>query len=269
MPKWTGAVIGAAEIAGGAIMAATGVGAAVAPYLISAGVGTVLSGIGTMMQKGPLPGVSGSGRNPIAPWNVVYGRARVGGAMVYINSFGGNDKYIDFVIVLACHPCANVDQLLVDGNYVPIDPVTRCSYTRPTNGVSFYHGDSHSTGNTDFKRQSGIVTVTLGQPVGSLLGVASYDKVTIDHMPSAPDAQTLQGTFPILISSTNPNQFTYICSGNDTDVVNAGHITPIFADYKSKIYMENLLGTQTLGQTFNGMLYGHLRREHLAISDAH
>jgi hypothetical protein len=254
--KWAQEVEGAVEIAAGVVLAATGVGAAFAPYLITAGVGTMLSGIGTLLQKGPLPGVTGAGRNPIAPWNVVYGRARVGGTIVYMNSFGENDKYLDLVIVLACHPCQNIDQLLVDGNYVPINPTTRCSYTRTSR--TYYHGDSNGTGNTTFQRQAGIVTVTLSQSVTGLLGADSGDKVQISSMPSgSPTAQTLQGIFTITISPTNPDVFTYISPGPDTGpVVNAGHITTIFADYKSKIYMENLLGTQTLGQTFNGMTNG-------------
>ena len=42
-------VAGAAAIATGAILIATGVGAAVAPFLIQAGVGLTLTPIGTMM----------------------------------------------------------------------------------------------------------------------------------------------------------------------------------------------------------------------------
>ena len=49
-------VAGAAAIATGAILIATGVGAAVAPFLIQAGAGLVMTPIGTMAYVAPQDG---------------------------------------------------------------------------------------------------------------------------------------------------------------------------------------------------------------------
>lgn len=254
MPKWTGVVVGALEIAAGVVLSAIPGGAAAAPYLISAGIGTAMGGIGTMLAKGPLQGVTGTAANPIEPWNVIYGQAHVPGNRIYTNQFGENDKWLDMVIVVASHPCNNIDQLLVDGNYVPIDPTTRCSFTRLSHDFAWNSSD-HPTYSSEFKRQSGVVTVTLGVNVTNVLQIATGDRVNIHSMPAnSPDAQTLQGIYRITV--TGANTFVYFSPGNDADVVNAGHITTIFFDYKSKIYMENMLGDQTLGQTFNGMING-------------
>lgn len=265
MPKWTG-VVGGLEIAGGVVAAATGVGAAAAPYLINAGIGTALSGIGSLLQKSPLKGIAGMQANPVQPWQVIYGQTRVKPTRIFTNAWDSTDadnKWLDIVAVLACHPCQSVDQLLLDGNFVPIDPTTKCSYNRTSETFNVGDGShlfgGHTT-STEFKRQAGVVTVTVnnstGTPVANFLNVNNGDQVNVNHMPSAPDAQTLQGTYRITLSPTNNMQFTYLSPGNDTDILNAGHITTIFYNYKSKIYMEAMLGTQALGTTFTGMTAG-------------
>ena len=81
----------------------TGVGGPLRGYLISAGIGTVLSGLGTMLSKGPVNGFATTMRNPTAAWRYVYDKTRVGGTIVYMHMWGGNDKMLDLVIVLACH----------------------------------------------------------------------------------------------------------------------------------------------------------------------
>jgi hypothetical protein len=43
----------------------------------------LLSGIGTLLSKGPLEGLSTAARNPTASWSVVYGRSRPGGAVLW------------------------------------------------------------------------------------------------------------------------------------------------------------------------------------------
>lgn len=57
--------------------------------LITAGAGLLLSGVGTLLSKGPQKGFATTERNPTAPWNVIYGRSRVVPSMVYIVSQGG------------------------------------------------------------------------------------------------------------------------------------------------------------------------------------
>ena len=78
-------------IAGGALIAAgvlievgtLGGGTPLAIALITAGAGLVLTGIGTML-KGNVQGFATTTRNPIAPWEIPYGRTRIGGTIVYL-----------------------------------------------------------------------------------------------------------------------------------------------------------------------------------------
>jgi hypothetical protein len=92
MSKFVIMAVGGLEIAGGILATTTGVLGAVgaylvahglATYLVSAGIGTVIAGLGTLLSKGPVTGFATTERNPTAPWKVVYGRARVGGTVVY------------------------------------------------------------------------------------------------------------------------------------------------------------------------------------------
>jgi hypothetical protein len=130
LSKFVNIVVGSALIAGGLFLELVTFGAStpLTAFLITAGAGMVLTGVGTLLQKGPLSGVGSASRNPIAPWNVIHGRARVGGTVVYIGEFDENNKYLDMVIVLACHPCQSVDALLFDGQRIRLD-ANRCSFT--------------------------------------------------------------------------------------------------------------------------------------------
>src|SRR5690348_11831002 len=103
-------ILGGALIAAGVLVeiGTLGGGTPLAAFLISSGAGMLLTGIGTLISKGPLQGFQTTTKNPIAPWQIIYGRARVGGTPVFINSFGDQDKYLDLVIVLAAHPCESV-----------------------------------------------------------------------------------------------------------------------------------------------------------------
>src|ERR1700722_1383439 len=132
MAKFISTIAGAAMIGTGLFLEFVTFGAStpLTMFLISAGTGMVIFGIGTMLAKGPLSGISTATRNPIAPWNVIYGRAKVGGTLVYFGSFDDADKYLDLVIVLACHPCQSVDALLFDGRRIQIDPASGSSFTR-------------------------------------------------------------------------------------------------------------------------------------------
>ena len=46
---------------------------------------------------------------------IVYGRAKVGGQLVYAETSGTNNKTMNMVIVLAGHPCEEVEDLFLDG----------------------------------------------------------------------------------------------------------------------------------------------------------
>lgn len=73
---------GAALIVGGALLEAVPGAQGLASLMILAGVGVVFTGIGTLVSKGPLSGSATTTITPIAPWKIIYGRARRGGSLV-------------------------------------------------------------------------------------------------------------------------------------------------------------------------------------------
>src|ERR1700730_9032589 len=100
MSKFVSIIAGAGEIVTVAFAIATGQ-AALGALLIAAGAGSVIAGIGTLLSKGPIQGFATTVRNPVHPWEVIYGLIRTGGAEVFSNfwpqpgnSAGGNDQML-------------------------------------------------------------------------------------------------------------------------------------------------------------------------------
>jgi hypothetical protein len=82
-------IIGGVEIAAGilVIVGTLGGGTALGVFLIAAGAGMVFTGVGTLLAGNNL-GVVSASRNPISPWVIVYGRARVGGTVTVLKEEG-------------------------------------------------------------------------------------------------------------------------------------------------------------------------------------
>ena len=239
------------EIAIGVGVAALGVfsgglGLVLSPAIISFLVGTgaslVLGGLGSIFSSsGSSGGISSASRNPIAPFNVVYGRAKVGGSIVYLEETGDSNKELHMVIVLACHPSLAVDALLFDNQAVPmqtggssVDPtvsyVGRQSYTPTQATVSI----------TSITRVNDVVTVVLD----SSLPVVDGETLDIHDVSD----NTMNGQFPV--TRISDSSFTYICGGNASSST-SGSVTTMYPDWSNKAYMEVLLGDHT--KTFPGL----------------
>ena len=78
--------------------------------------GLVIGGIAEMLHH--TPGSAIASRNPLAPWQVIYGQQMVGGTIVDIGETGSHDKYLHLVIVTAAHQCQSFDGLWLDGKEV-------------------------------------------------------------------------------------------------------------------------------------------------------
>lgn len=232
MSKFIGVVIGGLEIVAGILLFPVSLG--LSSFLISAGIGMVLSGIGTLLSAGPLSGTSTLSRNPVAPWNVVYGRQKLGGTLVFVNEFDENNKYLDLVIVLACHPCQGDVVLLFDGVRVRLDS-NGCSFTPTQQTISL----------VSVTRANGTVTAILTSAVTDLqTGDSLIIRNVSDH--------TYNGTYAVTV--VNSTTFTYICGGSAGSVSGSGEVHTIWPNYKAKVHMEVLLGTHSA--TFPGMLTG-------------
>lgn len=57
-------------------------------------------------------------RSPIEPRRSIYGRAMVSGPMTYVNETGKDNEYLHFVIPLAAHRCAGIDEIYFNDEQV-------------------------------------------------------------------------------------------------------------------------------------------------------
>jgi hypothetical protein len=249
MSKFVGIVVGALEIVGGIVAAAFQL-YPLAGFLIASGAGMILSGVGTLLAGtsggagGTLAqGIAVATRNPIAPWNVIYGRTKIGGTIIYIHEFGDSNKYLDLVMVLACHQCQAVDGLIFDNKRVQIDG----------NGDSFQ--PLQQTENiASITRLNNVVTVVLNANIPLLV---AGDSIIIQNVTGD---RTLNGVYPVdqIVSQTvgTPGAITfrYLNGGTAVTYSNQGQTKTSWPDYGRKIHMEVLLGNHTA--TFPGMLAG-------------
>jgi hypothetical protein len=235
-------IIGGLVLAAGVVLevvtfgAATPLVIAIASFLISAGAGLLLVGVGTLIsgQSGGGGGIATAARNPVKPWDVVYGRARIGGTVVFLGEWGDTNKYLDMVIVLAAHRCKSVDYLLFNSQRVNIgDDGQSFSPTQVTVNI------------TSIARAGNVVTVDTDADISLFDG----DDVIIDGTPFS----DFIGRFPVTV--INSRRFTYL-SGGPAESGSGGTVTTTYADYGNTVYMEAMLGQQFLGQTFFGMLTG-------------
>ena len=278
-------ITGGAEVVGGSIMAYYGLPGA--GSVIGMGASTLLSGAADKLKGNAPNGFATAIRSPIAGWNVCYGRCRVGGVSVYDHTWGAYDIMRDLVVVLACHPCASVDEVLMDQQRLQVDP-----FGVPTSGSAGYAITPPAAGSgTCFtpiqqtiaitgtiSRASGVVTVTVPidipyLDVGDQITILDADVSSLQTILLVTLAETkgsavlgkagLTGTFPVsqIISrvpsgGTNILTFTYLNGGMDVSFTNVGAVQTKWTDYKRTIYVEPIYGDQNLGQTFIGMIAG-------------
>ncbi len=242
MSKFVGVIIGAAEITVGVILEFVPGMQGLGTFLIIAGAGQLIGGVGTLLSQ-PQGGLAVATRNPVAPWNVIYGKTKIGGTIIYFNESGDNDKYLDIVSVLACHPCDAVEAVLFDNQRLQIDPATGCSFSPVQQTVSI----------SSITRSNGVVTVVLPADIPLL---EDGDQLQIKNVTTD---KTLNGIYTVtVVSQTHGSPgtitFSYICGGANVAITSQGQAKTRWADYRAKVYFEALLGTHTT--TFAGMLNG-------------
>lgn len=118
-------IIGAAAL-GGAALAAGGVAAAFAAggligFAANLGASMLLSAAAQSMMPKPALGQirmqarTVTLREPVMPRDLVYGRSRKGGVIVFLHSSGAAQKYLHLVIVLAAHRVRSIGAVYFDG----------------------------------------------------------------------------------------------------------------------------------------------------------
>ena len=269
---------GSLLIAAGALASATGVGAGAAQFLISAGAGLVISGIGTMIaQAKNIKGFATTERNPIAPWEVQVGETRVGGTLVYIAEFGENNRFLDLIIVTAAHLSWSVDEIRFDNQRLQIGK-NNTSFTPLQQTINIALTADITRATNPLTGVSDVVTVFLSHSNIPLL--ADGDYLLIQGV--EPSNLLMNGKFQITVISQDPIantcSFYYLAGGPPTSgsgsvpVTASGNVSTQWQNYGANVYVEtindgpenlatgqapyNLVGATTVGTTFSGETNG-------------
>lgn len=222
--------------------AGVAVSAAVLSAIGSAGASLVIGGIGTLLTK-QQQGLTLNTVNPIAPWIVIYGQARVGGTLSFQETTGQSDKYWHRIFTLACHPCQSIDAVYFDGKRVCLD----------TSGNSLSFGNStaviasqQTVNISSISRANNVVTVVMASamplPATTAAGPALMNGDTVQIQNVTTDA-TLNGQYQIQV--VNSTTFTYICGGSPVTITNQGQVQTQWPDYGDTVHVEYALGNQT------------------------
>lgn len=109
------------------VSAVTAVAGAISGVLAAGGIGAALVRLGGMLLLSyaaqalmPKPKVALQARTvtvrePVVPRDMVYGRARKGGVIVFLHVSGSRDQFLHLVIVLAAHRIASIGAIWFDG----------------------------------------------------------------------------------------------------------------------------------------------------------
>lgn len=122
-------VIGAVAL-GGAAVAAGGLAAAFTAtgftlFAAQFGASMLLSAAAQALMPTPTVGMQPrtvSVREPVMPRDMVYGRVRKGGAIVFLHEAGDTNEYLHLVIVLATHRVKSIGAVYFDGE-MAVDPI--------------------------------------------------------------------------------------------------------------------------------------------------
>ena len=119
------AIEGAALLAGAAVLSAVVLpaGSALIPYAV--GLELSLAAQGVAMEAGAIAealtanrGMNITTRQPAANRQIIYGMQRVGGVEIYKSTTGSHKDQLNYVIVIAGHPCESLVNLYLDGRQV-------------------------------------------------------------------------------------------------------------------------------------------------------
>jgi hypothetical protein len=234
-------VIGGAEIAAGAVLIATGVGAPFGAALIIAGAGEVMTGIAEMLTKQPGQGVATT--NPIGPYNYIYGTMKVPGVEIFseTNSQTGssttsNDKQWHRVFALACHPTDSLVEVRLDGQTLNL---VQQPSSDPNTTIWQSASPHQTTCNiTSISRSGGIVTMKVSGGFAR-----SFNGQTM--VVSGVRDNTYNGVWTLWLP--NPADLTmwqYCCGGADGSS-SGGRCETCLPDYSNKVHIEFQNGNQT------------------------
>lgn len=250
------ALVGAAVFIPGGFLAAgsllSGVGG-LASILASAGAGMVMSGVGTLLSQ-KATGVHTTSRNPIMPWQVVYGRKKVGGTIVYQEEVADNNRILLLVIAVACHPCQEIEQVWLNNKAIQLQ--LNPQFGDDSNPNGFWQSFDPPQGNWQIEtisRTNDVVSVTFTQNPNSLFSGFNGQTLRIENSRDAAGGDSFDGYFPVV--QTGNNSFTYTCGGpQGAGTGNPGTVVSTWPQYAGNVMVGYYLGNQT---TASGIITGN------------
>lgn len=242
--------IGAALI--GASIALPGLGLAIsaslasslASTLASAGAGFVLSGVGTLLSQ-KQNGISTTSRNPIAPWQVVYGRKKVGATIIYQEEVADNNRILLLVCVVACHSIDEIDEVWLNNKAINLEIDNRDVDQMNPNGFMKSFDPPQGIWQIEtIARVNDVVSVTFAQNPNSLFTNFDGQTLLIEFSRDAIGGDSFDGYFPVV--QTGPAAFSYTCGGpQGAGTGNPGTIKSTWPQYMSSVTVGFYTGAQT------------------------
>jgi hypothetical protein len=97
-------------------------------------------------------------RSPIAARNIIYGRCRASGTVVYMSTTGSKNEYLHIVIALAGHEIEEIEEVYFNDDLVPLVSNTPTGFYNGVARVNKHLGESYQTADTDLINDTASLT---------------------------------------------------------------------------------------------------------------
>ena len=120
-------------------------------------------------------------RSPISARNVIYGRCRVSGTVVYLSTTGTKNEYLHIVVALAGHEIQEIESVYFNDDLVPLVSNTPTGFYNGVARVNKHLGDANQTVDTDLRNDTSTLTEGKWTDDHRLRGIAYlYVRLTWD-----------------------------------------------------------------------------------------
>ncbi len=120
-------------------------------------------------------------RSPIAARNIIYGRCRASGTVVYMSTTGSKNEYLHIVIALAGHEIEEIEEVYLNDDLVPLVSNTPTGFYNGVARVNKHLGVSGQTADTDLINDTASLTDGKWTSDHKLSGIAYlYVRLTWD-----------------------------------------------------------------------------------------
>jgi hypothetical protein len=120
-------------------------------------------------------------RSPISARNVIYGRCRTSGTVVYMSTTGNSNEYLHIVVALAGHEIQEIEEVYFNDDLVPLVSNTPTGFYNGVARVNKHLGESYQTADTDLINDTASLTDGKWTTAHTLYGIAYlYVRLTWD-----------------------------------------------------------------------------------------